>query len=192
MDRRTEKYLKIKSTAREMFWKHGFRRISVEEICQKAGVSKMTFYKHFSNKTELAKTIFNDVVEAGEAKFREIMQSDLSPADRVKEIILMKLEGTKDLSPEFMHDFYTGGDIELTGFVAERTRKAWELLRVDYIKAQENGIFRKDFNPELLIKIQFKLVELIDDESIKKMYGSPQELIMEFANLLVYGIIPHE
>jgi len=188
----SKKYSDIKKTARNLFWKHGIKRVSIEEICRKANVSKMTYYKHFQNKTELAKEIFNDVVEEGEKQFREIMASNVSPAVKVKEMMLMKLNGTNDISPEFMHDFYSGGDPEMTAFVVERTRQAWDMLKDDYKKAQVNGIFRSDFNPELLLKVQFKLTELMEDESITCMYNSRQELIMEFANLLVYGIVPHE
>jgi AcrR family transcriptional regulator len=152
----------------------------------------MTFYKYFPNKTELAKTIFNDLVEEGETRFREIMQRDASPEVKVKEILLMKAESTVNISSEFLQDFYRGGNPELTEFVESRTREAWTILKNDYKEAQKNGIFRNDFNPELLIKIQFKLIDLMEDESITKLYNSRQELIMEFANLIVYGIVPYK
>ncbi len=182
------KYNSIRKVAGELFWKHGFKRVSVEEICRKANVSKMTFYKYFPNKTELAKKIYSDIVENAENRFREIMDSDASPAEKIKEVIRMKFEGTMNISPEFMADFYTGSDSELISFVRERTQEILSVLRTDYIRAQEEGIFRKDFNVDLLIKMQAKMTELMDDESLTVLYGSRQELIMEFAKLLVYGI----
>lgn len=192
MEKPNKKYSDIISTARDLFWKHGFKRVSVEEICKKAGVSKMTFYKYFPNKIELAKTIFNDVVEKGEKQFREIMGSGAAPSEKIKKVMLMKLEGTNDISPEFMHDFYEGGEPELRAFVEKRTREAWDVLKNDYKKAQEEGVFRRDFNMELLIRVQFKLSEMFEDASITGMFKNRQEMIMEFANLLVYGIVPHE
>jgi AcrR family transcriptional regulator len=185
------KYNSIRKVAGELFWKHGFKRVSVEEICRKASVSKMTFYKYFPNKTELAKKIYSDIVADAENRFREIMDSDASPAEKIKEVIRMKFEGTMNISPEFMADFYTGSDSELISFVRERTQEILTVLRTDYIRAQEKGIFRKDFNVDLLIKMQAKMTELMDDESLTVLYGSRQELIMEFAKLLVYGIAAH-
>ena len=182
----------IRAAAKDLFWRHGFKRVSIEEICQKANVSKMTFYKYFPNKQELAKKIFNDAIEFGEKKFRDILYSDDLPAVKIKKIMLMKLEGTNDISQEFMKDFYSGGDPELSKFVEQRSREIWGFLRNDYKKAQEIGLFRNDFNADLLIKMQFKLMELMEDQSIVSMYGSQQDIIMEFANLLVYGIIPRE
>ncbi|WP_372931944.1 TetR/AcrR family transcriptional regulator, partial [Mariniphaga sediminis] len=61
-NKKSKKYLEIMKTARELFWKHGFRRVTIQEICEKAGVSKMTFYKHFPNKIDLAKTVFTNEV----------------------------------------------------------------------------------------------------------------------------------
>ena len=58
----SSKSLDILNTARQLFWKHGIRRVSVEEVCREAGVSKMTFYRSFPNKIELAKA--RDAAEA--------------------------------------------------------------------------------------------------------------------------------
>jgi len=191
MEKRGDKYFDIKKIARELFWKHGFKRVSVEEICIRSKVSKMTFYKYFSNKTELAKTIFSDVIEESEVRFREIMESSVSPAEKIREVIRMKYNSTADISSEFMNDFYLGGDTELIAFVKERTRVALDIFKNDYIRAQEKGIFRNDFKVELLIRAQTKLTELMDDEILVSLYKSRQELIMEFAKLLVYGVVGH-
>lgn len=188
----TKKYNDIINSAKDLFWKHGFRRVSIEEICRSANVSKMTYYKHFPNKMELAKNIFNRVVEDGEKQLRTIMNSDATPLEKIKSLMLMKLEGTNDISPEFMQDFYAGGEPELKTFVENRTREAWNILRNDYKKAQEDGIFRKDLNMDLLMKIQYKLWDLIVDESVLNMYDTQQDMLMDLANLLVYGIVPHD
>lgn len=192
MLRKSKKYKDIITVARDLFWKHGFKRVSVEEICSKANVSKMTYYKYFSNKTELAKTIFNKMVEEGEKQFREILKEDSTAAEKIEKMILIKMESTNNISPEFLQDFYTGSEPELQAFVEERTKKTWDLLINDFKEAQEAGIFRKDFKPEFMIKIQNTLIGIFEDESITGMYESRQELIMEFVNLMIYGIAPRD
>jgi AcrR family transcriptional regulator len=67
-----KKVKSIMETARDLFWKHGLKRVSIEEICQKSGVSKMTFYRHFDNKTELAKAVFDNVINDSIQKFKAI------------------------------------------------------------------------------------------------------------------------
>lgn len=187
-----KKYNEILTTAKDLFWKYGLRRVSIEEICQKANVSKMTYYKYFPNKIELAKTIFNLVVEDGIKKFRGILKEDCSPAEKMQKMLLLKMESANNISADFIQDFYTGREPELKKFVEEKTHEAWLLLLDDYKKAQDAGVFRKDLNPELLMKIQAKLIDLLDDESFTSMFNSQQEMIIELTKLLVYGVISQE
>mgnify|MGYP006283019347 CR=1 FL=1 len=192
MVRKSKKYKDIITVARDLFWKHGFKRVSVEEICREANVSKMTYYKYFPNKKELAITIFNKLFEDGEKQFREIIKEDSSAAEKMERLILLKMESTNNISPEFLQDFYTSSEPELKAFVEERTKKSMNLLINDFKQAQEAGIFRKDFKPELLFKIQNTLIRIFEDENITSMFESRQELIMEFVNLMIYGIAPRD
>lgn len=191
MEITTKKYNSIVAAGRDLFWKHGFKRVTVDEVCRKADVSKMTFYKYFPDKTELAMKVFDMIVAEGEVMFRKIMAEDSPAPEKIKKMIMMKLESTDKISSEFLQDFYSGSS-ELSRYVEERTRKAWNLLIDDIKKAQDEGIFRQDFRPELIMKIQSKISELLEDESVVSLYKSRQELIYEFAKFMFYGIAPHE
>ena len=187
-----DKFENIVATAKKLFWKHGFRRVSVEEICKEAKVSKMTYYRFFPNKIELAKTVFDGVVEEGRQKFKELMASDIPASEKIKGMILMKEDSTHEISKEFLEDFYLGTQPELKVYVEETTRKVWAEMLNDFKKAQQDGVFRKDFKPEFLIHVSFKIVDMMKDENLMKLYGSPQELIMEYANFVSYGISNRE
>jgi AcrR family transcriptional regulator len=187
-----KKYHKLLKTARELFWKHGFRRVSVEEICQRSGVSKMTFYRFFTNKIELAKSVFDREAHEGVQNFRNILHEDISPAEKVKKIVLLKVEGTHNISREFLADFYTDPASELRVYVEEKTRNIWEEMLNDFRQAQQKGWFRKDFKPEFLIEVSMKLVEIVKDEKLLQLYSTPQDLVLELTNLIAYGISPHE
>ena len=74
--RNNKKYMAIIQTSRELFWKYGFRRVTIDEICREAKTSKMTFYRFFPNKLELARTVFDMVADEGLRKFREILKEE--------------------------------------------------------------------------------------------------------------------
>jgi AcrR family transcriptional regulator len=177
--------------ARDLFWKHGFRRVSVEEICEKAGISKMTFYRYFPNKIELAKTVFHNVTEEGYKKFLSILNDISSPEEKIQKILLLKYEGTNDISQEFLMDFYASKEYGLSYFVQERTNDIWQKIIGDFRVAQENGIFRSDISPEFFFLVSRKLMESLNDPKILQLFATPQEMIMESAKLLMYGISPH-
>jgi len=187
-----KKYNLLLKAARDLFWKHGFRRVSVEEICRKAGVSKMTFYRFFSNKLELAKTVFDIAVSDGMKQFRDILSEASSPQEKMKKIIHMKLEGTHDVSREFMEDFYLYPEAGIKTYIDEKTKRSWEEILNDFRHAQQNGLFRKDMKPEFLLYFTQRLGEMYGDERLAGLYESPQELIRELVNFFTYGISAHE
>lgn len=178
----------IMASARELFWKHGFRRVTVDEICEKSGISKMTFYRYFDNKTELAKAVFNQAANEGYNQFRIIMNEPVSPEEKIKRILLMKFEGTHDISIEFLNDFYHGKDKELHEYVRTCTLEAWNKVLEELKIARDKGIFRKDLNLEFFFLMSQRFVESMNDERIMKLFSNPQEMIMECARLLLYGI----
>lgn len=187
-----KKYRDIMKTSKELFWKHGFRRVTVEEICKKAGVSKMTYYRFFSNKFENAKAVFEEAVDKGIKTWREILEADTTSAEKVKQIIFFKIESTNEISKEFVEDFYLGSQPELKVYVEEKTRNTWNSLIEDFRIAQKKGFFRDDFKPEFLFHISNKFTDLMNDNSLSQYYESTQDMIMEFVNFFAYGISKHD
>lgn len=179
-------------TGRKLFWKYGFKRVTIDEICREADVSRMTFYRCFDNKIDLAKSIYKDVIDRAVDEFNRIIREDIKPAEKLKKILLLKMEGTTDISQEFLFDFYSSTDAELKQFVKDQTKKAWEEMISGFRYAQVKGWFRKDFKPEFLLHMSQKLVPIVTDKELLKLYETPQDLIMEFANFFTYGIAPHD
>ncbi len=59
---------KILHNATEMFLNIGFKSVTMDDIATNSGISKKTIYAHFSNKTELVKTVtlhIFDIVKKG-------------------------------------------------------------------------------------------------------------------------------
>jgi len=192
MKKNLDKEAKILNSARTLFWKHGFRRVSVDEICHEAGVSKMTFYRYFPNKTAVATGVFDAVVDEGYLKFRSIMEEELPVREKIRRILLMKFEGTVDISTEFLNDFYTGKEDDLREYVVKRTREAWTIIIQDLKRAQESGLFRRDLNLEFFFLMSGKFTAAFEDEEIRALFASPAEMIQEFARLMMYGIVPED
>ena len=187
---KSKKYARILATARDLFWKHGFKRVSIEEICGHAGASKMTFYRFFPNKIELAKAVFDKEVAEGLQKFRNILTERSGSAEKIRKILQLKLKGTHNISKEFLQDFYGDRELGLKVYVEDKTKQTWTEIAKDFRAAQKNGWFRSDLKPEFLFYVSQKMGEMITDEKLLSLYPSPQALVMEFTNFVSYGISP--
>ncbi len=175
---------------RKLFWKYGIKRVSTDDICKEAGVSRMTFYRCFNNKTDLVKTIYDNLVEKALVRFYGIIESEESSSEKMKNLLMLKMENTENISREFLVDLYDSKGSDLQLFVEETNRRIWGEIIKGFRYAQEKGMFRKSFKPEFLMIMSQKLAAMITDEELLQLYDNPQDLIMEFINLITYGITP--
>ena len=192
MEFSSKKHKDIVSTAKELFWKYGFKRVTIEEVCATAKVSKMTFYKFYPNKLELAKAVFDMVVEDGVERFKLLMGSDAPVSEKMRGMIQMKLEGTNDISREFLADFYANPELGLSTYIEEKTRVVWADVITIFREGQQKGWFRSDFKPELLLVLAQKAAELVTDSKVVDLYNKPQDLVLELTSLMTYGIVNHD
>ena len=188
MESSNNKHDAILITARKLFWKFGFKKVSIEEICREAEVSKMTFYKFFPNKLEVARKVFDNEAEKGMMEFKSIMREKTTAAQKLVKILQIKHQGTNEISRDFLADFYNNPELGLKAHIEKVTLNMWNVIISDFKVAQENGIFRKDFKPELLWYFSQKMIDMINDPQLSKMFSNPHDMIMELASFFVYGI----
>ncbi len=186
------KYDIIVKTAYNLFWRYGISRVSIEEICREAGVSKMTFYRFFANKIELGKTIIDNIMDESIEKYTSLMQQDISFEEKIKQQLLLKFEGTKEISTEFVKDVYSNKKLGLHAHWQKRTDEFIKTVKNDYAKAQKDGFIRKDLNLEFMFYFNSKTTDLLMEPKFIEMFASMQELIMEYAKLFFYGIFSHK
>ena len=53
----------IITSAKELFTKYGYKKVSMDEVAKKSGVTKKTIYSYFQDKESLFKTIFEKEIE---------------------------------------------------------------------------------------------------------------------------------
>ena len=190
MSKGNKKLKQILDTAHHLFWKFGIKRITIEEVCSEAGVSKMTFYKHFKNKNELVKAIIGSVFDKTIIKYKDIMESNIPFSEKVGKLLNLKMEATDEISNEFLDDFYNSNDPELIRYLHEKSQANLGIMMDYFKKAQINGDIRKDLKPEFIIYFLNAAVAWGNDDSLVAMYNSPQDMAMEVTNFFFYGILP--
>jgi AcrR family transcriptional regulator len=171
--RSNRKYIALIKASKELFWKHGFRRVTIDEICREARTSKMTFYSFFQNKLELAKTVFDMEADKGLQKFKDILRSDSLPAEKMKKILQLKIDGTNDISNEFLNDFYNNPELGLTSYIEQKSKLIWAETLELFKEGQKEGWIRKDMKVEFMFHFMQNSTPLLTDKELLKLYGSP-------------------
>jgi AcrR family transcriptional regulator len=192
MEKRAGKFEAIVNAAKSLFWKHGIRRVTIEEICENAGVSKMTCYKYFSNKTAIAKYLIEDMFESGVKAYKEIYFSDISYEEKVKKLVDLKMSNAHQMSQELLDDIYKYQDEELSSTIEDIKKKMIGIYLDDIREAQKAGEIRNDVKPEFMLYFLNNLTEMLTDQRVVGIYSNPEQMISEVMNFFFYGIMPRK
>lgn len=164
----------------DLFSRFGAKRVTIEEVCREAGVSKMTFYKYFSNKVDLVRTIRDDLVDECFRKFDEIKTLDLPFPDKINLMTQWKVEFGNRVNAEFIRELVS---------IDEVLEQAKRRYLGNIVRAQENGDLRSDIDPEFLWLVVDKLGELVKDGTWRKVCSDFGRYQQQLRTLLFYGLL---
>ena len=182
-----KKYQDLFKTGRELLFKHGARRITVEEICEKSNVSKVTFYKYFHNKDDLVMKILEEWVDLGIREFIAITNEDIPFMDKIAKLIRLKLETAQEYSHEFI-DEVMGSNENLKQFFQGVTRKSMALVMEFLSEAQAEGLFRKSVPTEFYVYMMEHFSDMMNDEKLKAILPDPHDRFQELMNIFFFGL----
>ncbi len=81
-----------------LFWKHGFQKVSITEICQKAKLSRKIFYAYYKDKTTLILHLLEDWNETLMQSYRSIIENEQPFADKMQKLLALKYEMSGNFS----------------------------------------------------------------------------------------------
>jgi len=189
-NRRGDKKADIVAAASRLFNRFGFKRVTVEEICRKAETSKMTFYKHFANKLDVFKFIWNDLIDRAYSKVDEIDAMPVPFAEKLNLILQYKMSLMSQMSPDLIEELL-GSDAEILSFMNEIRERSFHLFLEFAERAQKRGDMR-DVRPELFMAALDKMGELAHNKELRDSYTDNVDFARDLNGLFFYGLLPRE
>ena len=191
-DLENKKCQAILKTGKDLFWRHGVKRVSIQEVCKEAKTSKMTFYKFFDNKLDLVKTILDLLFDESIKEYQAIMAEEIPFVEKVEKTLLAKSRNSQDISQEFIRDIYKNSDLGVLEYVHTKSEEMTNMVLDDYEQAQKDGHVRPDIKREFMRYQLLKMREMGLDEKLLAFYENTQELTMELTKFFFYGLLVHE
>jgi len=180
----------IEQKALELFWKHGFKKVSIDEICKKSTVSRKTFYTFYGNKNALIMYLYNKMVDEAYVIYEEIIQSDLAFPEKLEKLLNQKLESTKNLSMEFIADIYNPDASELTTFFNGIIDQSMKFMRDFLSDAQKKGDINPDLSLDYIMFMMQKAIDLCGTPELMSMFPDAGTLTRQLTQSIIYGIMP--
>lgn len=84
MGRTSDAKAKLLEVAFDLIWSNSYGSVSVDQICDQAGVKKGSFYYFFPSKADLAVAAFEEYWRQCRPKYDEIFSPQVAPLQRIK------------------------------------------------------------------------------------------------------------
>ncbi len=180
----------LEFTAKELFLKHGFKKVSIDEICKKANVSRKTFYTFYENKNAMVIFILQTMVEGIKESYVDILKEDITFAEKMQKMLVLRLKATKSFSLEFVSDFYNPEAGEILDYFTRMKEESIAYSRHFLLKAQEKGEMNPNLNIDYVIWLMQKIMELCSSQDLMSIFPNTESLVRQISESMLYGIMP--
>ena len=182
---------RIIEASKTLFWERGIQKVTVEEISDLAEVSKMTFYRHFSGKLEVAQLILEEFAREGMEQFDRILDLEVGFAEKVHLMLQYKYERAQGVSKELITDLYTNQP-ELMTHLQKVSKHSQDRFTEALKDAQKKGEIRKDMSIEFMLFMLNKFQEKTLDQAFMDMFDTATDATRALSEFFFYGIFPHD
>ena len=189
MKKTPAKKSQILTAAQKLFWKYGIRKVTTEELCQEAGVSKMTFYKYFRNKIDLAVVIFESFANDMYARYDEMMSQDVPFSDKLEQLILLKLKAAEEMSLEFVRDVYSSDIQEIQEMMDQMLQRSLNMTEAFLEQGKKAGCIRRDLSNQFILFQLNQVVEMMRNDKLLTMFDDSRTLTRSLLDFFFYGIM---
>ncbi len=180
----------IEVKAKELFWKHGFKKVTIDEICKKANVSRKTFYTFYENKNALVLFILNETIENMKSENMKVFECDISFGEKMKIMLDKKLKFSETISLEFIADLYSPEASEVHDYFHKFMKESTDISREFFRLAQEKGEMNPNLDLDFVMWIIQKLGELCSTPELINMFPDAESMTKQLAEYALYGIMP--
>ncbi len=186
--------LRILERSRDLFFKYGFSRLSMDELAEDLGISKATLYRHFPDKEALLRAVMAMTRDRVLSQLQAIVRDDRLPVkSRLTAYLEFVSRFVSGLSRDFIRDLRQKLPELWKEMDAFRRQQVFPLVSEVIMEGVRKGEIKSDLDGRLFLEIFWYLVQefMTPDWIISHDY-SPSELLESIIDIVFYGVFVEE
>ena len=186
----TKTYQSLLESSKLHFFKYGFRRITINDICKEASLSKMSFYRYFKNKDEMVSITLKNLIKESNSQFESIMEGNDHFLEKVENLISMEDTFRDQIGVDFINDILSSKNKLFSEIIKEQSIYEERQLKKYFSEAQEKGELDKKTPVSFLIFMLKDIQEKVYNKDLKKLYKNERDMWRDLTNFYFFGIAP--
>ncbi len=91
----------ILDSATVLMERHGFKKMTIDDIAHEAGIGKATIYGYFENKQEVGLAVIEAYQAEVRGRQRAILTLELEPAEKLRRVVLERVMSAFDIATRY-------------------------------------------------------------------------------------------
>jgi TetR/AcrR family transcriptional regulator, cholesterol catabolism regulator len=166
MEELQEKESKVVENATGIFMKYGIKSVNMDDMSRYLGMSKKTLYLFVKDKEDLVRKAVAHFCTKEDIEIRNICHQGLNAIDESLEIMRWVLNVLKNVHPSVNFDLEKYHPEVAKAMKDNRHRAIYDCIRLNMKKGQREGLYRKDFNAEVIAKMYIARIDIIFDQDL--------------------------
>lgn len=183
---------RLLTVATELFAEKGFDATSVQEVVERAQVTKGALYHYFDSKQDLLYEIYHSIISVQLADLERILAAGDPPERTLRAIIVNLVETTAaraDQAMVFGREMHRLDQARMDAVRADR-RRYHDLVRDVVARAQAAGDFAAVADADTVTLVVFGVINQLPVWYRPRGAKSPARLGAEIADLILAGLRP--
>ncbi|WP_291150690.1 TetR/AcrR family transcriptional regulator [Flavobacterium sp. UBA7680] len=151
---------RLLEAAKELFFMHGIKRVTVDDICRHIGVSKKTLYLFFKNKEELIECLLEKNLNEHKKEFEQIFKKS---NNSIQEIILLMEHLAvmfSEINPYVFYDLQKYHPDVWKQFKEFKETFLFQIIVKNLEKGIQEDLYRHKINIEILARLRIEETQM--------------------------------
>jgi len=182
---------RIVSAARQHFFAHGFRGVTMDDLAGELGMSKKTLYASFPSKADLLRAVLMDKFRTVEVDLERITAGfSKNMLDSLHQLLACLQRHAEEIQPPFVRDIRREAP-EMFEFVQSRRRQVIQrYFGKLFDQCRRVGIVRKDISTRLIIEILLGATEaIINPTKLAELDLTPRAGFSTVTAVILEGVL---
>ncbi|CAN5335455.1 hypothetical protein BH09BAC1_BH09BAC1_09990 [soil metagenome] len=157
---------KILSKAEELFFTHGVKNTTMDDLSRALGASKKTLYQFVTDKADLVSRTMENHLKLEQSQIEEIIKEAPNAIEELLTIARHVTSHMKGINPAIVNDIqrYYPGAWQL--FTDHKMNFVHNVFLNNLKRGVTEGLYRNDLNADILAKIYTARMDLIIDQKL--------------------------
>lgn len=185
--RKQQKMKLIKQSTIELCNKYATKKVTIDEIAQKANVSKVTIYNYFNSKEELISTIFEEIYNSIIENTKKMVCSEGDFLDKINLIVESKIKSLSFFNSDFHEELFFNSNSKAYNAFEESIKK---LMFSFFDEGKKQGYIDEEIDNETLYMFSETFNAGLQRVFVKNInfFSSPESL-SQLIDVYFHGMI---